>query len=113
MPAPAFWSEGLNWIVFISTGQSLGSKVPYGLSKRTGQKLHKGRVRPKRAGCIILEECKHDVEDGGHAWLGGAPIPAVGKTSQDRAATEEMWQFFQTCRLEDQPPALSRLLGSH
>ena len=29
------------------------------------------------------------------------------------AGTEEQWRFFQTYRLEDQPPALSRLLGPH
>ena len=55
----------------------------------------------------------YTVEDGGHTWPGGVAIPAVGKTSRDMAATEEMWQFFQAHRLEDQPPALSRLLGPH
>ncbi len=45
----------------------------------------------------------YTIEDGGHTWPGGWPIPAVGKTSTDIDATEEMWRFFQTHRLEDRP----------
>jgi polyhydroxybutyrate depolymerase len=45
----------------------------------------------------------YTIDDGGHTWPGGWPIPAVGKTSTDINATEEMWQFFQRYQLEDQP----------
>lgn len=45
----------------------------------------------------------YTIEEGGHTWPGGWPIPAVGKTSTDIDATEEMWRFFQTYRLEDRP----------
>jgi len=37
----------------------------------------------------------YTIEDGGHSWPGGFPIPGVGKTSRDIDATEEMWKFFQ------------------
>jgi polyhydroxybutyrate depolymerase len=42
----------------------------------------------------------YTIEGGGHTWPGGWPIPAVGKTSSDIDATEEMWQFFQGYSLE-------------
>jgi polyhydroxybutyrate depolymerase len=45
----------------------------------------------------------YTIKDGGHTWPGGAPIPGLGKTSTDIDATEEMWRFFQTYRLENQP----------
>jgi polyhydroxybutyrate depolymerase len=35
------------------------------------------------------------IDEGGHTWPGGWPIPAVGKTSQDIDATQELWGFFQ------------------
>jgi polyhydroxybutyrate depolymerase len=38
---------------------------------------------------------RYTIEDGGHTWLGGMPIPIVGKTSKAIDATEEMWRFFQ------------------
>lgn len=43
----------------------------------------------------------HTIEEGGHAWPGGFPIPGVGKTSRDIDATEEMWEFFQQYTLDD------------
>jgi polyhydroxybutyrate depolymerase len=45
----------------------------------------------------------YTIEDGGHTWPGGVPIPLVGKTSKDIDATEEMWRFFQAHRRENQP----------
>ena len=45
----------------------------------------------------------YTIEDGGHTWPGGWPIPAVGKTSTDIDATREMWRFFQTHRIDDRP----------
>ncbi len=43
----------------------------------------------------------YTIDEGGHAWPGGFPIPGVGKTSRDIDATEEMWKFFQAYTLED------------
>ena len=34
------------------------------------------------------------LEDGGHTWPGGLPIPPLGKTSTDLNATEAMVSFF-------------------
>lgn len=45
----------------------------------------------------------YTIEDGGHTWPGGQPIPGVGKTSRDIDATDEMWRFFQVYRLDSQP----------
>jgi polyhydroxybutyrate depolymerase len=38
---------------------------------------------------------RYTIEDGGHTWPGGVPIPFVGKTSKAIDATKEMWHFFQ------------------
>ena len=53
--------------------------------------------------------CRNDAEvifyainEGGHTWPGGFPIP-VGKTSQDIDATEELWRFFEQHSLDAQP----------
>lgn len=35
------------------------------------------------------------VEDGGHTWPGGVPVPTLGKTTSDLSATDFMWEFFQ------------------
>lgn len=37
------------------------------------------------------------VEDGGHSWPGGQPMPVsiTGTTTQDVSATALMWEFFQ------------------
>jgi polyhydroxybutyrate depolymerase len=45
----------------------------------------------------------YTIEDGGHTWPGGWPIPLVGKTSTDIDATAEMWRFFQAYSLEVKP----------
>jgi polyhydroxybutyrate depolymerase len=45
----------------------------------------------------------YTIDDGGHTWPGGFPIPGLGKTSTDIDATEEMWEFFQAYRLEGGP----------
>jgi polyhydroxybutyrate depolymerase len=50
------------------------------------------------AGVVLIT-----IEEGGHTWPGGAPIPGVGKTSRDIDATAEMWHFFQAYRLDSQP----------
>jgi polyhydroxybutyrate depolymerase len=54
------------------------------------------------AGCQDgAEVVFYTIDEGGHTWPGGFPIPGVGKTSRDISATEEMWRFFQTHSLED------------
>ncbi len=45
----------------------------------------------------------YTIEDGGHTWPGGVPIPIVGKTSKAIDATEEMWRFFQAYERDIQP----------
>lgn len=42
----------------------------------------------------------YTIEDGGHTWPGGVPIPIVGKTSEAIDATEEMWLLFQAYKLD-------------
>jgi polyhydroxybutyrate depolymerase len=45
----------------------------------------------------------YTIEDGGHTWPGGVPIPIVGKTSHAIDATAEMWRFFQAHKRDLQP----------
>jgi polyhydroxybutyrate depolymerase len=44
----------------------------------------------------------YTIEDGGHTWPGGMPIPFLGKTTRDIDATDELWSFFQEYSLRDQ-----------
>jgi polyhydroxybutyrate depolymerase len=44
----------------------------------------------------------YTIEDGGHTWPGGMPIPFLGKTSRDIDATHELWSFFQGYSLREQ-----------
>lgn len=51
------------------------------------------------AECVQWQGCKADVvhcriDQGGHTWPGGVPIPLAGKTSTDISATETMYGFF-------------------
>ena len=53
-------------------------------------------------GCAAgAEVVFYTIEDGGHAWPGGKPLPKfiVGHTSADIDATRTMWAFFQRHRL--------------
>ncbi len=34
------------------------------------------------------------VDNGGHTWPGGLPIPGLGNTTTDLSATDAMWDFF-------------------
>jgi len=43
----------------------------------------------------------YTIEDGGHTWPGGMPIPGVGKTTNAINATEVLWKFFQAYTLDD------------
>jgi polyhydroxybutyrate depolymerase len=53
------------------------------------------------ATCITYSGCTANadvtlctIQDGGHTWPGGFPIPGLGKTSTDINATDAMWDFF-------------------
>jgi polyhydroxybutyrate depolymerase len=35
------------------------------------------------------------VQNGGHTWPGGFPIPGLGNTTTNISATDAMWSFFQ------------------
>ncbi|HEY2748909.1 MAG TPA: PHB depolymerase family esterase [Polyangia bacterium] len=35
------------------------------------------------------------VQNGGHTWPGGTPVPSLGYTTTDLSATDAMWSFFQ------------------
>jgi polyhydroxybutyrate depolymerase len=35
------------------------------------------------------------VQNGGHTWPGGTPVPALGYTTTNINATDAMWSFFQ------------------
>ncbi|MGE5181380.1 MAG: alpha/beta hydrolase family esterase [Acidobacteriota bacterium] len=35
------------------------------------------------------------VDNGGHTWPGGLPVPSLGYTTTDLSATDAMWEFFQ------------------
>jgi polyhydroxybutyrate depolymerase len=62
-----------------------------------------GDVQGRRySGCDQdVEVLLYTIEDGGHTWPGGPPIPGMGKTSADIDATAEMWRFFQRYRLDN------------
>lgn len=74
-----------------------------GCAPAPGMLPPQGDVRGVRyTGCDLdADVLLYTIEEGGHTWPGGPPIPAVGKTSSDIDATDEMWGFFQTYRLED------------
>lgn len=40
------------------------------------------------------ENWRYVIQNGGHTWPGGIPIPAFGNTCQDFDASEEIWLFF-------------------
>ena len=35
------------------------------------------------------------VQNGGHTWPGGTPVPSLGYTTPNISATDAMWSFFQ------------------
>jgi polyhydroxybutyrate depolymerase len=35
------------------------------------------------------------VDNGGHTWPGGTPVPSLGYTTTNLSATDAMWAFFQ------------------
>jgi polyhydroxybutyrate depolymerase len=42
----------------------------------------------------------YTIEGGGHAWPGGTPLDALGKTSTDISASQTMWEFFSAHPME-------------
>jgi len=42
----------------------------------------------------------YTIDEGGHTWPGGWPIPFVGKTSKQIDATRKIWEFYQSYQLE-------------
>lgn len=67
-----------------------------GCSTKTTETFKKGDVTCKTyEGCPKGVEVSHCVVDGGgHTWPGGTPVPFLGKTTNDIAATDAMWDFF-------------------
>jgi polyhydroxybutyrate depolymerase len=63
----------------------------------------RGDVRGLRyTGCLQgASVVLYTIEDGGHTWPGGTPIPFMGKTSRQLDATKEMWRFFRAHSLDD------------
>jgi polyhydroxybutyrate depolymerase len=43
-------------------------------------------------GGAVVTHCK--IDDGGHEWPGGVPVPILGKTTNDISATDTMLNFF-------------------
>lgn len=59
--------------------------------------FEKGNVR-----CVTRDACANGgevtlctVDGGGHTWPGAMPFPVLGVTTQDIAATDAAWEFFQ------------------
>ena len=53
------------------------------------------------AHCATYEKCGAGatvtlctIDNGGHTWPGGMPVPPLGYTTTDISATDEMWTFF-------------------
>ncbi len=71
------------------------------VTRRFGVTLHAYADADCDAGVAL-----YAVEDGGHAWPGGQPIPEwfAGPTSQSIDATGLMWAFFRDRRLPDIRP---------
>ncbi len=73
-----------------------------GWAKRSNCRLP-ARQTTKRGDvtCVTYDGCDAGAEvslctidQGGHTWPGGTPVPPLGKTSTDIKATDEMWDFF-------------------
>ena len=45
----------------------------------------------------------YTIEEGGHTWPSGWPIPAMGKTTRALDATEELWSFFRGYQVDGLP----------
>lgn len=93
--APTYFLGVEDWVALWAEHNSCASE-PVGLPPQ-------GDVRG-----IQYVDCDQDagvifytIEDGGHTWPAGWPIPFIGKTSQDIDATAELWAFFQEYRLEE------------
>jgi len=54
------------------------------------------------AHCATYQQCSGGrtvtlctVDNGGHTWPGGTPVPSLGYTTPNLSATDAMWDFFQ------------------
>jgi polyhydroxybutyrate depolymerase len=95
--APTYFLGAEEWVAIWAEGN--------GCDPTPGVIPPQGDVRGVRyTGCEQdAEVTLYTIEDGGHTWPGGMPIPAVGKTSRDIDATEELWRFYQSYTLDNQP----------
>lgn len=50
------------------------------------------------------------IENGGHSWPGAFPVPTLGNTNQDFAATPAIWEFLS--RFQHPNPADGTLVGT-
>jgi polyhydroxybutyrate depolymerase len=93
--APPVFVGVEDWVAFWAEGN--------GCDPEPGTITQQGDVRGVRySGCLDDAEVDfYTIEEGGHSWPGGFPIPGVGKTSRDIDATEEMWEFFQAHALDN------------
>ena len=93
--APTYFVGAEDWVAAWAEGNAC-EPTPEAIAPQ-------GDVRGVRyTGCDQgAEVILYTIEDGGHTWPGGLPIPGLGKTSRDIDATEELWRFFQQYRLED------------
>jgi polyhydroxybutyrate depolymerase len=58
--------------------------------------------RMNDAHCATYQQCGAGttvtlctVDNGGHTWPGGTPIPSLGYTTPNLSATDAMWEFFK------------------
>ena len=80
----------------------MASKAPFRSAKRngcTGQPVE--TFRKSDAHCATYATCQDratvtlcTIDNGGHTWPGGLPIPALGVTTTNLSATDAMWTFF-------------------
>lgn len=84
-------------IRFRSVAESVATlRKKYGCQEAAQKGFTRGDTR-----CEAWAGCKDDarvelctIEDGGHQWPGGEPVPLSGKTSTDLSATKAIVEFF-------------------
>jgi polyhydroxybutyrate depolymerase len=94
--APTYFVGAEDWVAAWAEGNGC-DPVPETIPQQ-------GDVRGVRyTGCAGGAESAnvvlYTIEEGGHSWPGGMPIPGVGKTTNDIDATRELWDFYQATRL--------------
>jgi polyhydroxybutyrate depolymerase len=92
--APTYFEGAEDWVAIWAERNGCDS-VPEAIPQQ-------GDVRGVHyTGCDRADVTLYTIEDGGHTWPGGMPIPGVGKTTNDINATEVFWEFFQAYTLDD------------